>query len=635
MVVSSLSSHISACFRDALAAKANVIERLLACERQRRGEYDPKLKALIAESGGQEIFMMLTDIKCRAADSWIKDVAQNYSESTYALSPTPEPTLPPELVAEAAQVVLQEAAEVAAQGIPVDAETILARRQEVEDETVAKINEIAQRKADKMQTRIADKLAEGGWKVSQSALIYDFTTYPACFLKGPVLRKKKVMKWTKGFRPKVTEEVVIEVDRVSPWDIFPSRGAVTMQDGYLIHRHRLSRKAIYRMKDQPGADNVAIDSVLDHYRLGLKTVENGDSEHEMLNGDVVSWSADGLIEAHEYWGPASGFMLLEWGLKKAKGQPIDEYDEYQIHAWKIGPYVIFAQINPDPMDQRPYSKASFEDIPGSFWGMSLPEMMSDVQTLCNAAARALANNMGIASGPQVEVTVDRLPKGAQPTSMYPWKQWHTTSDRSGNGQPAIRFFQPDMNAAELLQIYTYFSKIADEVTGVPNYIYGSTAVGGAGRTASGLSMLMENAAKGIKHAILGLDAAFSEMIKRVYLYLMQYDPDESIKGDMNIVPAGAIGAMIREQQVIARREFMAATLNPVDAPLIGPLGRAYMLRESAKGLFSDIDKVIPNPEKMKLLIEQQQKNQAMQQATQPQPGQPQESPAPAMNTQMN
>lgn len=606
-VVSALAQHIASSFTLAQTAKSSVIERLLACERQRHGEYEPALAAQIAAAGGQKIFMQLTDIKCRAADSWIKDVILNHAESTWALSPGAEPDLPKSMIAEATQTMMQEAAMVAAQGIEPDPEVMAARETEIQNEARTRIIEMAQEKCRRMEERITDKLQEGGWSKSLGQLIYDFTTYPTVFLKGPILRKKKVLSWGDGdFKPVVNEQVVIEVDRVSPWDIFPSPGATTMQEGFLIHRHKLSRRAVKQMMGMPGASNPSIKTVLRQYSTGLRTQLNGEMQHDKLQGRDVYFGADGMIEALEYWGPATGMVLRQWGMKSWQGKPIDELDEYQINAWMIGSYVVRAQINPDPLDQRPYSKASFEDIPGAFWGTALPEMMADVQVMCNASARALAMNMGIASGPQVEVNIDRLPKGEPITSMFPWKVWQTTSDRSGSGHPAIRFFQPNMNAAELLQVYTYFSKIADEVTGVPNYLYGSSAVSGAGRTASGLSMLMENAAKGIKHAILGLDTATSEMITRLYRHLMIFDPDNSIKGDMNLVAAGAIGAMIREQQVTARKEFMADTLNPIDSQIIGAEGRAYMLRERAKALFDNVDKIVPNPEKMKALMAQQQ-----------------------------
>ena len=236
--------------------------------------------------------------------------------------------------------------------------------------------------------------------------------------------------------------------------------------------------------------------------------------------------------------------------------------------------------------------------------------ISDAQAaeIVGLLQRALANNMGIASGPQVEVSVDRLPDGEDLTSMYPWKIWQTTSDRTGGGQPAVRFYQPNMNAETLMNVYQYFQKVADEVTGVPNYVYGSTQVSGAGRTAAGLSMLMENAAKGIKQAILSLDQATSEMLGRFYDHLMIYDEDKTIKGDMQIVASGVVGTLMKEGIQQRRNEFLAATLNPIDSQIIGASGRAYLLRETAKGLNMDVDKIVPSPEQ----IEAAQKAQEAQ-----------------------
>jgi len=605
-VITSLSAHIEKCYSEAKQSKEQITQRLLSCHRQRKGEYEPRLRAMIAQSGGQEIFMMLTDIKCRAADAWIKDVMQNHNEATWALNPTTEPELPPEIGAEIEGVVMQEAAAVAASGMPIEPETMSMRQNEVLQEATVKVREEATLRCKRMEDRIIDKLEEGRWRDALGEVIYDFTTYPAAFIKGPVLRKKRRMKWGPNFTPVVAEEVVIDVDRISPYDIFPGPSAVSIQDSYLLHRQRLTRSALRNMKGLKGSRPEIISEAINQFREGYRTILPGDNEYELLNNNNLTHNADGLFETLEYWGPAAGFMLIEWGMTEVDGNPVDPDDEYQINAWKVANHVIRVVINPDPLGRRPYSKACFEEIPGSFWGTALPEMMKDVQIMCNASARALANNMGLASGPQVEVNVDRLPPGASITSMFPWKVWQTTNDRSGSGQPAIRFFQPDMNAAELLNVYQHFTRVADEVTGVPNYVYGSTNVSGAGRTASGLSMLMENAAKGIKHAIMALDRANSEVVHRIYTHLMMHDPDQAIKGDMQVVAAGAIGAMIREQQEVARREFMAATLNPVDTQIIGVEGRAYMLRETAKGIFPDIDKVVPNPQRMRELMMQQQ-----------------------------
>jgi hypothetical protein len=198
--------------------------------------------------------------------------------------------------------------------------------------------------------------------------------------------------------------------------------------------------------------------------------------------------------------------------------------------------------------------------------------------------------------------------------MYPWKLWQTTSDKTGGGQPAIRFFQPDMKASELMGVYQTFAKQADEVTGVPNYIYGSGQASGAGRTASGLSMLMDNAAKGIKLAITRIDHVVTMVVDRYYVHNMLYSMDNFIKGDMKVVSKGALGLIAKEAIQQRRNEFLQAVTNPVDVSIIGPEGRSYLLREMAEGLQMDTDKIIPAPEMIKFKAEQAAVQQAQQQA---------------------
>jgi hypothetical protein len=604
-VVLSLASYVRKCYEEAKSAKSDITERLLRCERQRRGEYDPDKLALIRDTGGSDIFMMLTDIKCRAAESWIKDVMLSAGEKSWSLTPTKEPDVPNELRDEVIETVVIEAAEAEMQGEPVMPQVINIRMGEIYEEVKKRLKHEVEEAAMKMENRILDKLQEAKFNAVIGENVYDFVTFPTTFVKGPIVRKRKKLGWGKNWTPKVEEVIAEDFERVSPYDIFPSPNAVTTQDGYLIQRHQLTRSDLEAMRTAPQFDEDAIEQVLiDYGERGVQETMQSDSERNLLQGRNNTLVGTEIIEAIEFWGPVSGRMLQEWGMDN-----VEEFKEYEVNVWLCGNYVMKAALNVDPLGRRPYSKASWESIPGAFWGLALPEMMRDVQTVCNAAARALANNMGIASGPQVEVSVDRLPDGEDLTNMYPWKIWQTTSDRTGGGQRAVNFFQPNMNAETLLNVYQYFQKVADEVTGVPNYVYGSTNVSGAGRTASGLSMLMENAAKGIKQAILSLDGAVSEILQRLYDHIMIYDPDDSIKGDMQIIPAGVVGTLLKESVQARRNEFLQMTANPVDIQIMGPAGRAALLREAAKVLNMDVDKLIPSPEDIK----EQQQQAALQQ----------------------
>lgn len=615
LIASGISGHITGCWSRAKFAKQKITERLLACERQRRGEYDPDKAQEIAQTGGSDIYMMMTDVKCNAAKSWIQDVIGQNAQP-FDLVPAQEPELPPEIRLSIIDFVRFEAEAYVMQGAELHPEAFRRRVAEVHDMATLRLREEAKATAGRMAMTIQDQLDRGNFRQSLLDFIDDYVTYPTAILKGPSVRKKQRLSWGPNFTPIVINDFNREVERVSPYDIYPSPNASDVDSGYLIQRHRLTVKDLESMKGVPGYSDGDIDQVLERYALkGFRYFEYGDQQRDNLEGKYHSrLYNDNIIEALEFWGPVMGSMLQQWGMKD-----VDPNKVYEVNAWQIGSYVIKCVLNPDPLGRRPYEIASWRPIPGAFWGTALPEIMRDVQIMCNAAARSLANNMGIASGPQVEVQVDRLADGEEVTQMYPWKIWQTTSDKTGGGQPAIRFFMPEMKAAELMGIYNQFAKQADEVTGIPNYIYGSgSGASGAGRTASGLSMLMDNAAKGIKNAIVNVDKVIEMVIERFYVHNMMYNPDPYIKGDFKVVCKGAMGLIAREQIQVRRNEFLAATTNPVDMQIIGPEGRAYLLRELAKGLQMDTDKIVPSPEFLKFKQEQIQEAMAALQAAQPQ-----------------
>lgn len=615
-----LAAYIRSCWERAKFSKQEITERLLKCERQRRGVYDPDKAVEINRTGGSDIYMRLTDIKCRAAASWIKDVMTVSNDRPFDLSPSKDPEIPPEIKASIIDMVKMEAMDYLESGAAIHPETFRTRLEQVHDEITVKLREEAKDNAKRMRDKIDDQMTKGNFDSSFREFIDDFVTYPTAILKGPVVRRRKSMKWGPKFTAIVVTDFVREFSRVSPYDIYPSPSSTGVNDGWLIERHRLSRAELQSMRGVPGYSDEAIDQVLERFgQNGFRNWLMGDQERDNLEGKPHSrLYNDSVIEAIEFYGSVSGHQLLDWGMPKKE---IKADKEYEVNAWQIGPFVIKLVLNPDPLGKRPYDIAQWNEIPGSFWGTALPEQMRDVQTMCNASARALANNMGVASGPQAEVTIDRLPDGEDVTSIYPWKIWQVTTDKTGGGQPAVRFFQPNMNADVLLGVYATFAKQADEVTGIPNYVYGSSGVSGAGRTASGLSMLMDNAAKGIKQAIASIDRVVSGGVNRLYIHNMMYDPDIYIKGDYNVVAKGALGLVAKEQLQLRRNEFLQATANPVDLQIVGMEGRAHLLREVAASLQMDTDKIIKEPERLKFDAEKAaavaQQMQAQQQMQQP------------------
>jgi hypothetical protein len=241
------------------------------------------------------------------------------------------------------------------------------------------------------------------------------------------------------------------------------------------------------------------------------------------------------------------------------------------------------------MEQSIYSSSSYIKVSGSLWGHSLADVLSPFQTLCNSIGRALANNCAIASGPIVEISEDRFPKGFD-DSIYPWKVFKST-DNLMSGAPALRFYQPSLVASQLTQVLDYFSKMADQYS-IPAYAHGDLQVGGAGNTASGLQMLMTSANRVVKNSIKNFDKLIEDSITKLYRYNMITNADIPV-GDVIVVAKGSSSLLQRENQVVRRNEFLDKTNNPNDMQILGTEGRRELLYEVAKTIeFQNVDNII-------------------------------------------
>ncbi|MGP3789776.1 portal protein [Pseudomonas sp. B392_1p] len=601
-VESSLAAHIRRGFEAAKTAKQPIEQRLLDCARRQKGVYDEAKLRAIREEGGSELYPKITTTKCRAAAAWIRDILMPASGRPWGLDPTPVADIPPEYL----HMFMQQLGEAAQGKSQQDIEELIRREAQTRARDIA----------DRHEEVIDDQLTEGGWQEALESFIDDFVTYPAALMRGPLLQRVTELAWMEGWQMTEVESIKPQFARVSPFDIYPSPDSTDIDDGaFLIERERYTRSMLNRLRGVPGYSEDALQEVLtEHGRGGLREWLATDSERARLEDRQSDWlnNQGETIEGLHYWGSAQGLMLLQWGMTPE--QIDDPLAEYEIDAILIGRNVIRCVINRSPMGERPYHKASFQLVPGSFWGLGIPELMADIQDMCCAVARAQANNMAFASGPQIEINIDRLAPEENPNEIFPMKRWRTKSDRTNTSspQPAIRFFQPDSRAGELMQVYSQWEQRADDATNIPRYAYGSDKARGAGATMGGLSMLMESANKGIKDAIRHIDRGVTRrVINALWLFNMRYSNDMSIKGDCRVVPRGASAMLLREQTQQARQQFLAAVTNPTDMEIIGVDGRAKLLRSIADQL--DMPGLIPDDDAIKARMEQQGKQQAEQQ----------------------
>lgn len=624
-----LAGHVRAAWGRNKLAKQRIDLKLLQCLRARRGVYSPDELAAKTSSGGVNIVWYdLTETKCRAASAWIREIVLPTNERPWGLDPTPLPDLPlpfkETIVAKSirqAQEVMQQIA--AADGGTMPSEefrqTVREIGEKLRKEAEATYQKAAKSRARRMEQQIADRQAQGGWDKAMDAFVEDFVTYPAAILKGPTYQRHKRLDWAQGWKPRVTNEPAQTWEAVSPFDVYPAPGAASPQHGDFIERVRFWRNELHDLKGLPGYRDDQIDGALMDYSNGhLEGWLWTEAERQRLTQEsMYMWlSPPGLIDALNYYGSVPGWKLISWGIPN--GEDLEPTRDYEVNVLLVGRYVVYAALNPHPLGQRPFRRACYDEIPGAFWGRSIPELAETSQKFCNVAGCAMADNISMASGPMVWVHTDRLADGEQTLELIPWKVWQLKDAGMGSGtNPGIGFFQADDRTAPLMKTLEFWELKADDATGIPRYSYGNEQVHGAAGTASGLSMLLNNAAKGLRRAIGNIDLnVIAPTIGDAFTNEMLYNPDESIKGDCIPVPRGANAILIKDMAQQRRMQFLGMTANPIDMAIIGNRGRASLLRETAAAMELP-DDVVPDEEALaEREAVEQQAMQAQQQAQQ-------------------
>lgn len=587
--------------------------RLGECLRMREGLYDLDTLKKISALKGSTVYARLGTNKIRGAAAMLRAIfIQN--ERPWDINPTPVPTLPEDITAAVDMMATQEAQNMAEAGQPVTEAALQQRKQALlqaaQDAARKKSRDEAARSTEYMD----DILTEGDFYKALNEFLLDFSTLPVAVLRGPTAAMKNKVKYVNGV-PTKTRIAMLGYARVDPYDFMWTPNAGNVEEADIIERIRMTRSSLQALIGLDGYNSDAIKLAMEEYgRSGHSEYDYFDTTRDkMQNRESQLFSTE--IDVLAYSGYVPGEFLEEHDVA------IDDPElDYMAQVWVCGRHVLKAQLEPDPMERHSYYTASYEPVPGSIVGTALPELLLDVQESYNSTWRSLQNNVGIASGPQVAINIDRVPDDADVTTMFPWKIWEFDRDPSGNSaEKAIEFFQPTLNAQELIGVLSFLQTLADEVSSIPRYMTGNSQMGGAGRTASGLSMLMGNAQRTMTSVAGTIDEnVLAPLLRKTYDLVLLTTGNKVLRGDESIVVRGATFAEKRETDRMRELEFMQYTNNPTDLAIIGPTGRANMLRNIA-GTFMGGDDIVPSKSEIEAQLRAQQaaaQAQAAQQAIQ-------------------
>jgi hypothetical protein len=605
--------------------------RLMDALRSFNGTYNPGQLSEIKRFGGSQVYARITANKCRGATALLRDIYFS-AERPWRIEPTPDPTIREDIQSKIPELVQMEVQALREGGQPVDETMVAERMQQLYDEARSASVRTARTEARNAERKLDDYLREGGFYDALAEFLVDLPLFPFAAIKGPFVRMVNDVHWENG---QAIEEVRPRMvwERVSPFDIYFTPGASSAGQSDIMQRLRWTRADLNELLDLPGWDQQAVRAAITAYDGGLRDwLDPVDSERAWEEGrEDPGWNRSNFIDAMEFHGSVKGSTLRDIGFTEEDGVADIDRD-YAVQAWICGDFLLKIQINPSPRKRHPYFITSFEKVPGTPVGNGLPDLLEDIQQVANASLRALSNNQSLASGPQVVILTNRFSESADTDELYPWKRWKMIDEPGSSNQPPISFFQPQSNAAELLGVYKSMSELADEISAIPRYLTGSGAPGGAGRTASGLSMLMGNANKMLQQVASNIDLdIIAPTIGALYDLLLLTTDESEFRGDESIVVKGASMVMAKEAERARQLEFLQITANPLDSQIVGIDGRAALLRSIAGGIGLDGAPIVPSETE---LANRRKQEQIAGAAAQAQGGQA-EKPAPGPGPQTN
>lgn len=603
--VDPLALMVQDTFNELSKQRSGIEKRWLEDLRQYRGQYAPEVYTRLGKNRSSA-FMRITRNKVTTVDSRLKDFLFSAKGDAVFSIRTPER---PSLAREVENALYQQ--------------HLQATGQEMTGEQFeAKVQEIANTRAKKMQQTIEDQLNEAKFIDRTSAVIHSGDVYGTGILKGPMVSISKKNQYAQHIREDGTKEwKLISKDKFIPyisttavWDFYPDMSFTEVQEcTRIVERHRMSRSDMIGLLNRPDFNTKAIKNILDQYPTGnykLQTFENSlfniGNLDSMLQSSLSTDLSKDRYEVLEYWGYLTADVLEQAGVTIP--DKLRSSVELAACIWVCGNSVIKASLAPLEGVKWPYYLYYYDKDETCIFGEGIPSIMRDVQELINSSFRALLDNAAICAGPQLEVNMSLLDESEKIDEVYPFKVWARTGRGAEASSPAIRVFNIDSHSEEFLSMCKLFEEYGDTVTTIPRNAWGEQAQ----RTSSGMSMMMGSANITIKDQVKRFDSGIIKpFIEAMYHWNMQFNTDNSIKGDYCVVAKGTSTLIAKEVQANSLMQFLNITSNPNDAMVVK---RSNIIRELAETLDLDNSNLLNSPEEVASMQQQQAQEQQKERA---------------------
>ena len=619
-----LAGYIQNKFEDSENGRRSFEQRWLTAYKNFRGYYDSSTQ--YRESERSRVFIKITKTKVLAAYGAIVDILFANKKFPIVVEPTPVP----EGIAEFAHAPSPIDELVDPFGYPGDGRELEpgATRLGPYEATGAVEGpskdggpqvEPASESARLLEKTMHDQLLDTNAVNVLRNAVFESALLGTGIIKGPLNYYKKVHRWSREGEERMydpMEKVVPRFEYVSCWDFHPDPSATSIDDcEYVIQRHRLNRQQLRNLTNLPYFNEEAIAEVI----VKGPNYEDKYYEDTIREDETEPYYQENRYEVLEYWGVLDSKFAYEVGLDLPEN--ISELDQVQVNAWVCGTQVLRCVLNPFTPARIPFFAFPYEINPYQIWGVGVAENMEDAQLLMNGHIRMAIDNLALAGNLVFDVDEASLVPG-QNFDIFPGKIFRRQSGVTGTAINGLKF--PN-TAPENIQMYQISRQLADEETGIPSIMHGQTGVTGTGRTASGLSMLLQSGSASIKTVIKNIDDYLLKPLgESLFQWNMQFnDSQPDIVGDLEIKPRGTAAVMQKEVRTQRLTSLLQTVANPTLAPFIK---LPNLVREIAIAQDIDPDQLVNNLDEAQLYAEILRGIQGAQQGPSPEGVTPNQSP---------
>lgn len=596
-LIDTLGDMVVSRFRKAREAKMPHYNDMMDCLKLMNGQ------PLSAPSGdGPDIVMDISSPIVKNIVGLIRDIFVGSTAQPYTINATPVVELPEDVEANLLEKVERDLETfIAINGGDVNA--VRAQVSEMRAAVQLEENRKASVAADRLRTIVADRLYDADWEAQFIDFIDHFCIYPAAIMKAPAVNTRTVMRWD-GTTVSPTTETVRQVENISPFDFFPAPYATDIQSAdYVIERRRLTRNELLQLGSASGYDEDVIAEVFEANPNGAPLPYGSVDDDDISDTDIGDKTDMDAFDALGYYGRIRNDLLAEYGIQFAEEEM---HGASEAEVWVVGGRVIKCLLNPDPLGRRPFYKACFEKVPSSFWGASPAMKLRDTQRVCTASVRALVRNMQYSSGPIGEVRKGAVKDGHAPNAIIPHTIRVVEEDTFGSGAPAYRFYTVPSLSNELVALFDKFMGYGYELIGIPRVAFGSPqGLGTLGRTAGGVSIILNQSTKAIKQALRMIESGLIEPVVQEFInYEIRTSNDPDIRGDIRVYARGVSGLMEQESKngdlewALQSISSMVGVIDPTTQQPIVPATAVQRILYtmfknkglSTEGIFPDFDR---------------------------------------------